>query len=249
MASENFLKWLESKARTPDEIESRVMALFSPPGFGKTVLSAMFDEPTLIITDEMNGITSFKNHPELKKNVRAVPYQSHTFTANTILAAENEEFRHVDDRPFKTCVLDTISGMIALEARSIAKSGINPDKGRLNVETPSQPDYLVSEGRVIELMSSVANLTRMTIVMNSHQRVGDKLTPGDLTRMDVHAAAFRVLNKYASIIAYLNIVDGERKLQVMPNGNGVSVKTRYRFPSEFLTVQEFVAHIRKWKDN
>ena len=97
-------------------------------------------------------------------------------------------------------------------------------------------------------MDEVANLTRMTMVLLFHTRIGDKLTPADLTRPDVHAAAFRVINKYASVIAYLDIVKGERRLQVMPNGNGVSAKTRYHFPDVFVSPDEFVAHIRTWQN-
>ena len=82
----------------------------------------------------------------------------------------------------------------------------------------------------------------------SHQRLGDKLTPGANTRMDGHAAAFKVINKYVSVMAYLKMDNENRRvLQVMPNGNGVAVKTRYHFPSVFVTDDEFVAHIEKWK--
>lgn len=247
---DELLQWLQSKAKTPDEISSRVIGIFSPPGVGKTVLAAKFGEPTLFITDEMNGITSFKNHPDLKPNVKAVPFRSHNITRQTLKLVESGEFVHDDGRPFEVVVLDTISGMINLEIQKIVRDGITPDRGRLSAETASQPDYLVSEKRVMELMSAVSNLTRATTVLLSHQRVGDKLTPGDRTRMDGHKAAFQVINKYASVIAYLDIdSNGKRMLQVMPNGNGVSVKTRYRFPSEFVTDDEFVAHIRKWQEN
>lgn len=249
MATEaELLAWLTAKAKTPDEIESRVLAIFSPPGYGKTVLSAMFGERTFYITDEMQGQSSFKNHPDLKERVRAVPYVSHKITAKVIKAVENKEFLHTDGEPYDTIVLDTISGMTALEIQKIVKDGVTPAKGRVSAESASQPDYMVSEKRMLDLMAEVANLQRCTLVLLSHQRVGDKLTPGDNTRLDVHAAAFRIINKYASVIAYLDIKDGQRRFQVMPTGNGISVKTRYHFPSEFVSDDEFVAHIRKWKE-
>lgn len=248
MADEAIVKWLQDKAVTPEEIESRVLGIFSPPGYGKTVLASMIGEPTLIITDEMNGITSLKNHPTLKGKVKAVPYSKHKTTARIIRAAENEEFVHDDGRPYDVCVLDTISGQVAKEVQAIQKSGLTGQKGRLSPESKSQPDYGISEDRVSELFDEISNLSRMTVVLLFHTRIGDKLTPGHLTRPDVHAAAFRVVNKYSSVIAYLDIKDGKRELQVMPNGNGVSCKTRYHFPSEFVTPDEFVAHIRKWKE-
>lgn len=249
MADEAILKWLEEKATTPEEIESRVLGIFSPPGFGKTVLSCMFGSPTLLITDEMQGATSIKNHPELKGDVKVVPFSKHATTKRIIKVAESGEFVHDDGRPFEVCVLDTISGQVAKEVSNIGKSGLTGPKGRLSAESKSQPDYGISEDRVMDLMDEVANLSRMTLVLLAHQRIGDKLTPGDLTRLDMHAAAFKVINKYASVIAYLNIKNGKRELQVMPNGNGVSVKSRYRFPGEFVTPDEFVAHIKKWKEN
>jgi hypothetical protein len=247
-ADPDLLKWLEMKAKTPDEIESRVLAIFSPPGFGKTVISAMFGDRTFYVTDEMQGQTSFKNHPDLKERVRAVPYVSHNVTGKVIQAVENKEFLHSDGQPYDVIVLDTVSGMTALEIQKIVKGGVTPAKGRVSAESASQPDYMVSEKRMLDLMAEVANLQRCTLVLLSHQRVGDKLTPGDNTRLDVHAAAFRVINKYASVIAYLDIKDGNRRFQVMPTGNGISVKSRYRFPREFVTTDEFVAHIRKWKE-
>lgn len=249
MASDDaILDWLAKKARTPEEIESRVLGIFSPPGYGKTVLASMIGEPTLIITDEMNGITSLKNHPELKGKVKAVPFTRHASTARIIRVAESEEFVHDDGRPFEVCVLDTVSGQVAKEVQNIQKSGLTGEKGRLSPESKSQPDYGISEDRVMQLMDEVSNLSRMTMVLLFHTRIGDKLTPGDLTRPDAHAAAFKVFNKYMSVIAYLNIKNGKRELQVMPNGNGVSVKSRYRFPSEFVTPDDFIEHIQRWKD-
>lgn len=249
MADEAILKWLQQNAFTPEEVQSRVLGIFSPPGYGKTVLSCMIGEPTLVITDEKNGVTSLPNHPMLKGKVKGVPYSKHATTARVIRAAESGDFVHDDGRPFDVCVLDTVSGQVAKEVQAIQKSGLTGQKGRLSPESKSQPDYGISEDRVTALMDEISNLTRMTVVLLFHTRIGDKLTPGDLTRPDVHAAAFRAVNKYASVIAYLDIDKKEgRRLQVMPNGNGVSCKTRYHFPSEFVTPDEFVAHIRKWKE-
>lgn len=244
-----LLKWLMEKAKSPEEIQSRVLAIFSPPGFGKTTLAAYLGERVLFITDEMQGAASIVNHPELKGKTKFVPFSKHNTTRRTIKLAEDGDFVHDDGEMFDVCVLDTVSGMASLEVQNIIKSGMTGSNGRVSVESSNQPDYHISERRIMELMAEIANCTRMTVVLLFHQRVGDKLTPGDLTRLDVHAAAFRVVNKYASVIAYLNFDNkGKRQLQVMPTGNGVSVKTRYRFPSEFVSTDEFVAHIRKWKE-
>lgn len=246
---QKLLDWLKTKAKSPEEIEGRVLAIFSPPGLGKTVLACKTGRRTIVITDEMNGITSLVNHPEIKGRVKAVPFVSHAISAQVIKAVENGEFVHDDGEPYDTIVFDTISGQIALEIQKIQKSGLTGPKGRLSPESIAQPDYGISEKRVLDLMAPISNLTRCTVILLSHQRVGDKLTPGDTTRIDVHAAAFRIINKYASVIAYMTIDKGQRNLQVMPNGNGISVKTRYHFPSEIVTDDDFVVAIEKWKGN
>ena len=247
---EMLLKWLEKKSRTPDEIVAKVIAIFSEAGVGKTVLACKLGRRVCLITNEMNGSSSLANHPDIKGNVTVVPFRDWDFTTQIIPLIEDGKFCHTDGQPFDLIALDTVGGMLTEEIQAIVKSGVTPEKGRLSAETPSQPDYLVSEQRIIPLMSAISNLTRCTVVLLSHQRLGDKLTPGANTRMDGHAAAFKVINKYVSVMAYLKM-DGPKKrvLQVMPNGNGVAVKTRYHFPSEFVTDDEFVARIEKWKGN
>lgn len=246
---ELLLKWLEKKSRKPDEIASKVIAIFSEAGIGKTVLSCKLGRRICLITNEMNGSSSLANHPEIRDNVKVVPFRDWNFTAQIVPLIENEKFVHDDGEPFDVIVFDTIGGMVSEEVQSIVREGITPEKGRLSAETPSQPDYLVSEQRILPFLKAISNLTRCTVVLLSHQRLGDKLTPGANTRMDAHAAVFKQVNKYVSVMAYLRIENGQRVLQVMPNGNGVAVKTRYHFPSEVVTDRDFVAHIEEWKGN
>jgi hypothetical protein len=245
-----YLKWLIAKSRRPDEITAKVISIFSEAGVGKTVLSCRLGRRICLITDEKNGSSSLINHPDLKGNVRVVPFHSWERTTAILPLIEEGSFRHYDDEPFDAVVFDTVSGMLGLELQDIVKSGAATEKGKVSAEVAGRPDYLVSEQRIIPVMSEIANLERVTAVLLSHQRIGDKLTPGANTRMDAHAAAFKVINKYVSVMAYLKMdpQTKQRVLQVMPNGNGVAVKTRYHFPSEFVTDDEFVAHIAKWKE-
>lgn len=247
-----LLQWLEKKSRRPGEIQSKVILIFSEAGIGKTILACKLGRRVCLITDEMQGSVSLKNHPEIDENVRVVPFVDWNRTQQIIPLIEDKKFRHYDDEPFDLIVLDTVSGMISEEVQSIVSSGITPESGRLTSETPSQPDYLVSEQRIIPMMKTIANLQRCTVVLLSHQRLGDKLTPGANLRADGHAAAFKVINKYVSVMAYMTAkasADGKvkRELQVMPNGNGIAVKTRYRFPSVVVSDDDFVAHIENWK--
>lgn len=244
-----LLQWLEKKSRKPDEIASKVIAIFSEAGIGKTILSCKLGRRVCLITNEMNGSSSLANHPDIRQNVRVVPFRDWNFTAQIIPLIEEEKFVHYDGEPFDVIVLDTISGMVGDELQAIVREGVTPAKGRLSAEVASQPDYLVSEQRILPVLKAISNLTRCTVVLLSHQRLGDKLTPGANTRMDAHAAVFKQVNKYVSVMAYLKMENGKRVLQVMPNGNGVAVKTRYHFPSVLVTDDEFVAHIEKWKGN
>lgn len=243
-----LLNWLEKKSRKPDEIASKVIAIFSEAGVGKTILACKLGRRVCLITNEMNGSSSLANHPEIKDNVRVVPFRDWDFTSQIIPLIEEGKFVHYDGEPFDLIALDTINGMLMEELGAIVKSGVTPSKGRVSPETASQPDYLVSRDRLVPVMSAISNLTRCTVVLLSHQRLGDKLTPGANTRLEGHASAFQLINKYVSVMAYLKMDDkGNRVLQVMPNGNGIAVKTRYHFPSVFVTDDEFVAHIEKWK--
>lgn len=244
-----LLKWLEKKSKAPDEIASKVIAIFSEAGIGKTILSCKLGKRVCLITNEMNGSSSLANHPDIKDNVRVVPFRNWDFTAQIIPLIEEKKFVHYDGEPFDVISFDTINGMLAEEIHSIVKSQITPASGRLTAETASQPDYLVSRDRLIPVMNAISNLTRCTVVLLSHTRLGDKLTPGANTRMEGHASAYQLINKYVSVMAYLKMDgDGNRVLQVMPNGNGVAVKTRYRFPSVVVSDDDFVAHIEKWKE-
>lgn len=250
-SDEALLGWLEKKAQAPEDIASRVIAIFSEPGVGKTVLACKLGQRVCLITNEKQGSASLSNpeHGDLKKNVRVVPFRDWDFTAQIIPLIEDGKFCHTDGQPFDVIVLDTISGMLMDELDAIVSSGITPKTGRLTNETASQPDYLVSRDRLVPVMKAISNLTRCTVVLLSHTRLGDKLTPGASTRMEGHASAFQLINKYVSVMAYLKMdKDGNRNLQVMPTGNGLSVKTRYHFPSVVVSDDDFVAHIAKWKE-
>lgn len=244
-----LLEWLTKKSKAPDEIAAKVIAIFSEAGVGKTVLACKLGKRVCLITNEMQGSSSLANHPEIKENVRVVPFRNWDFTAQIIPLIENGKFCHYDGEPFDVIVLDTINGMLMEEIHAIVKAGVTPEKGRLTPETASQPDYLVSRDRLIPVMSAISNLTRCTVVLLSHQRLGDKLTPGSNLRMEGHASAFQLINKYVSVMAYLRMAGpNRRELKVMPTNDGIAVKTRYHFPSEVVSDRDFVAHIEKWKE-
>jgi hypothetical protein len=251
-----MLQWLEKKSVKPGEITAKVILIFSEAGLGKTVLACRLGKRVALITNELAGSDSLTNHPDIEKNVRVIPFSPPDaflnkgywdWTRKIIPLIEEGKFVHYDGEPFDTIVLDTISGMIADEIQQIVESGVATEKGKVSQEVAGRPDYLVSEKRIRPLLTDIANLRRCSVVMTSHQRVGDKLTPGANTRADAHRAAFLEINKLVSVMAYMTMENEKRVLQVMPTGNGVAVKSRYRFSSTKLTDDEFVTEIEKWK--
>ncbi|MFG2268119.1 AAA family ATPase [Streptomyces sp. NPDC048720] len=255
---ELMLKWLDKKTRRPSEIKAKVVLIFSEAGLGKTVLACRLGKRIALITNEIAGSSALTNHPEIEKNVRVIPVTPPESFASKgywdwvrrmIPLIEEGKFCHYDGEPFDTIVLDTISGMISDEIQQIVKSGVATEKGKVSQEVAGRPDYLVSEQRIKPVLTDIANLERCSVVMLSHQRLGDKLTPGANTRVDAHRAAFQEINKYVSVMAYLKMTGpGKRELQVMPTGNGVAVKSRYHFSDDFVSDDEFVAQIEKWKN-
>jgi hypothetical protein len=246
---ELYLKWLNQKSRRPGEIKAKVILIFSEAGLGKTVLACRLGLRVALITNELAGSSALHNHPEIEKNVRVIPFKNWAFTRQIIPLIEEEKFRHYDDEPFDLIVLDTVSGMISDELQDIVKTGAATEKGKVSAEVAGRPDYLVSEQRIIPVLTDIANLERCSVVMTSHQRLGDKSVPGANTRVDAHAAAFKEINKYVSVMAYMTIKNERRVLQVMPTGNGIAVKSRYHFPAVKIDDDTFVAEIEKWKQN
>lgn len=243
-----MLEWLTKRNFGKSDVAGRKIVIFSNPGDGKTVLSAKLGQNNLFITNE-DGYTALHNHPELDEKWRAVPFVSWNITRQILPLVESGEFVNPDNgEPFDNIIFDTFSGMVSQEIRKIVETGTTTDAGKVSAELAGRPDYFVSEQRVEDVMMDIAKLQRVSVVLNCHLRPGDKLTPGLTARPDMHAAAFKAVNKWCSVMAYLFIQDGQRKLQVMPK-NGISAKTRYHFPSEIVTDDDFVAHIEKWKGN
>lgn len=243
-----LLAWLKHKSFGPGNVVGRKIAIFSQPGFGKTVLATKLGKRNLIITDE-DGYVSLYNHPELNGTWTGLPFVSWERTRMILPLIEEGKFVHEDGEPFDNIIFDTMSGQVGVEIRSIVDTAVTTQEGKISRELAGRPEYGVSERRLADVMVEIAQLKRCSVTMLFHTRVGDKLTPGDITRADVHAAAFKVINKYTSVIAFLDMNEkGQRRLQVMPTGNGVSTKTRYHFPSAIVSDDEFVQHIQNWKE-
>lgn len=248
--NDDLIKYMQRQMFGGDEVAGRKILIFSKEGIGKTVLSCRLGKHNLIITDE-DGYTALQN--DSVRNIighwRGIQFQEWRSVKQILQAVEAKQLKCECGEPFDNVILDTMTGMISIVMQQIIRDGIATDKGKVSSETAGRPDYLVSRERLIPVMSQIALMRNASVTMLMHQREGktmdEKIVP------DAHGAAWEVIKKYTSVIAWLTLNapgnEGKRMLQVRANGNGVSAKTRYDFPSVFVTDDEFVAHVEKWK--
>lgn len=232
------------------QIAGRKILIFSKEGIGKTVLACRLGKHNLIITDE-DGYTALENDDvrDIIGHWRGIPFMDWPTCRQLLQGVEAGQFKCECGEPFDNVIFDTMSGMISIVLQQIIFSGVATDKGKVSAETAGRPDYLVSRERLIPVMSQIALMRNASVTMLMHQREGktvdEKIVP------DAHGAAYEVIKKYTSLLAWLTLNvpgnEGKRMLQVRPNGNGVSAKQRYNFPSDYVTDDEFVEHINRWK--
>lgn len=232
------------------QIAGRKILIHSKEGLGKSVLACRLGLHNLIITDE-DGYTALSNDSVrgLIGHWRAAEFTSWADVRHYLQAVEAKQLYCECGELFDNVILDTATGMIAITIQQIVKAGITTDKGKISSETAGRPDYLVSRERLVPVMSQIALMKNASVTILMHQKAGK--TPDETVVPDAHNAAWEVIRKYTSLIAWLTLNApghvGERMLQVRPNGNGVAVKTRYDFPDDFVSDDEFVDHIKKWK--
>lgn len=243
------LDFYMSRAYTSDDIKGRVISVYSNEGVGKTVLGAKLGTSNVFITDD-NGILSLKNHPELDAISFAIPFSGYTDTIEILQYAEaGEIINPKTGTPVDNVIFDTISGMCSSELRrSIEDGDIKTDKGKLASNIPTQPHYLLNEQNFAPLMKECAKMMNVSVTLLMHLRTGTKDIPGASTHGDLHGAAYKLLAKYSSVVAYMRH-DGEnspRTLRVMPDLM-TGAKTRHNFGKAVVTDDEFVAEIERWK--
>lgn len=248
--NDNIVAQLQGQMFGGGEVAGRKILIYSREGLGKTVLACRLGQHNLIITDE-DGYTALENESVrgLIGHWLAIPFKKWVLVSGILQGVEAGQFKCHCGEPFDNVVLDTMSGMISIVLQEIIRDGIATDKGKVSSETAGRPDYLVSRERLIPVMSQIALMRNASVTMLMHQRPGK--TPDEKIVPDAHGAAYEVIKKYASVIAWLTLNvkghEGERMLQVRSSGNGVVAKTRYDFPSAVISDDDFVAHVQQWK--
>lgn len=243
------LDYYMSKTYTADDIKGRVIAIYSNEGVGKTVIGAKLGTSNLFITDD-NGILSLKNHPELDAISFAIPFEGYRETIDILDYVDSGEFVNPKTGTVvDNVIFDTVSGMCSTEIRTSIEGGaIKSENGKLADNIPTRPHYLLNEQNFGPLMKRCGQMMNSSVTLLSHLRTGTTDIPGASTHADLHGAAYKLLAKYSSIVAYMEPGEpgGNRTLRVMPN-KMVGAKTRLNFGRSVVTDKEFVAAVEMWK--
>ena len=226
----------------------RKIVIYSLPKVGKTVLAARLGKHNMFISDE-DGYTALMNDDiaPMVGHWDSLPFMDWASTKQMLQAGEAQQiFCHCGE-PIDNWILDTVNGMVMATLRSIVKSAGATQEGKTAPENPNRPEYMISRDRLVPVMQQIAAMRNASVTMLLHQREHDVKTNPHIN-VDVHKAAAEVINKYTSVQAYLKMENGSRILQVGTLGNGFVTGSRYNFPKDFVTDDEFVAHIEKWKE-
>lgn len=230
------------------KVAGRKITIYSLPKVGKSVLAARLGQHNMFITDE-DGYTSLMND-EVKPLIGhwdSLPWMDWPTVKQYLQAGEAKQILCECGEPIDNWIIDTMSGMVMGTLREIVRTANATQEGKTAPENPNRPEYMISRDRLIPVMQQVAQMRSASVTMLLHQREHDTKTNPHLN-LDVHKAAAQVINKYTSVQAYLSMDEnGQRKLQVRATSNKIVTGSRYQFPKDFVTDDEFVDHIEKWK--
>lgn len=245
----NLVRYLENqRLGNGRKTAGRKLVIFSVPKIGKTVLAARLGMHNMFIADDGDGYSALMNESvqPLIGHWDVLPFMDWASVKQMLQAGEAGQIRCECGEPIDNWVLDTASGMIMLELQKIIATAGTPLDGKVAPEAPGRPDYMVSRDRLIPVMSQISSMRNASVTLLMHMREQGKVQPQVVP--DAHNAAVEVINKYVSVQAYLSMNDkGQRILQVRANGNRVVVGSRYDFPDDFVSDDEFVKHIEQWK--
>ena len=215
------------------------LALFGPPGTGKTVFaaSACTEGPVIHFDIDGTGAKSIKNHPDILPHVSRIRIRR----CEELLAAGNElrQGKH----GYKVAILDTISTLQELHVQRLMRElyAKNPEK-RERYKT-WQDDFYEAGNRIKELIEIFCDL-EMHVIFIFHQRE-DKNEESGITYISP-----AVIPSLGGTIATLVDVTGyftcnskangeeERRIRVKPT-NRIQTKTRNWFDVPILTNPTF----------
>lgn len=246
----NAIAWI-NKQRLGEEGKKRAgrkIVIYSLPKVGKSVLAARLGQHNMFIYDD-DGFTSLMND-DIKPLVGhwdSLPWMDWGTVKQYLQAGEAQQILCQCGEPIDNWIIDTMSGMVMGTLRDIVAHANATQEGKTAPENPNRPEYMISRDRLLPVMQQISQMQKASVTILLHQREHDTKTNPHLG-LDVHKAAAEVINKYASVQAYLTIDEkGQRILQVGATANKIVTGSRYNFPSDFVSDDDFVEHIEKWK--
>lgn len=210
------------------------LALFGPPGSGKTVFagSAYTEGPVIHFDVDGTGAKSFKNHPEMLPHIQRVRIR----TCEELLAAGNElrQMRH----GYHTAIVDTVSTLQELQVQRIMKEQYAKNPQKRDRYKTWQDDFYEAGNRMKEIIEVFCDL-EMHVVFIFHQREDkDEATGITFIRPAVIPSLGGTIATLVDVTAYYTCnvkANGEedRKMRVKPT-NRIQTKTRNYFKTPIL---------------
>lgn len=233
---------LEARTVKPGQRKKLYQTVFGQPGAGKTVMAAGIGNKNLIISDE-TGYDSLVNHPELEARTTVMPFLGYQDVMDYCEGIDSGQF------DYDHMILDTFSGMqddrIMFNLDQKATSGFD----RKHPDVPSWDDYNLSRRQSFEVLRRLM-VCKAHVTVICHVRVpnASAMAKGETTRPDLTDKVFNIVNKYSSMLVYMEKAkDGVTRTVHFAGDNRISIKSRI-IPEDVkkLPVDQYVSRIRNW---
>ena len=215
------------------------LAIFGPPGTGKTVFagSACTEGEVIHFDIDGTGAKSFKNHPDMFDHIKRIRVRR----CEELLQAGNElrQGKH----PFKVAICDTITTLQERHVQRLMKEEYakNPEK-RTRYKT-WQDDFYEAGNRIKEIIEVFCDLD-MHVIFIFHVRTEKDEETGAITISPaVIPSLGGTISTLVDITGYYTCNtkangEEERKLRVKPT-NRIQTKTRNWFKEPILINPKF----------
>lgn len=199
--------------------------LYGPPKSGKTVFAAGAPDPLIIMTD-IDGEISLRNHPELA-NVQWT--LAHNYADVVKVLKELKK----DKPPFKTIILDTLSGLQETQRLEQAGIQLGDTSWKLNEHI-----YTVNNFRLTQIVRALLELKQLNgynLLFLAHLKeelVGSQENRRVLVRPTLSPALLGAVAAHVNgFFSLENKGADERQLKVKGNALHMA-ESRYKFPKD-----------------
>lgn len=233
---------------------TNMVAVYGPPGVGKTTLITRLVPDKAILVAGDPGWMSLKNHPELAARVEPRKFEDFDTLRTAIrdaMASDGE----------LSVILDGFSSMVnammyfymmeKLPNGRDNKYFFQPKKSpREHPDIPSWDDYHLTKRMWDRTLHGLAQSGVNVLISLHHSLPNIQSTEkmyGDTTRPDLPKEVLTLLLKNTSVLGYMERgSDGKRKITVQPNRR-LTAKTWIKFPQDEVSDDVFVETITNYR--